>query len=166
MTVRIFGRAEGRHREAGAGMHHRAESATHHRDSDSHHGGAGAAGETGSYSFDVEPGWYRVTLNTEGYAPSYVGDILVKADSEPGTLNKFLMEQDEAQYYPKALAELEAVAAEILKRAEASAASGRGSEETGRECPGTGGREGGHRSTGCHRGTGTSRGNGGGRTKR
>ncbi|MEB5733330.1 phage tail protein, partial [Escherichia coli] len=29
----------------------------------------------------------------------------------------------EAQYYPKALAELEAVAAEILKRAEASAAS-------------------------------------------
>ncbi|HHU7938297.1 TPA: prophage tail fiber N-terminal domain-containing protein, partial [Escherichia coli] len=79
--------------------------------------------ETGSYSFDVEPGWYRVTLNTEGYAPSYVGDILVKADSEPGTLNKFLMEQDEAQYYPKALAELEAVAAEILKRAEASAAS-------------------------------------------
>ena len=83
----------------------------------------GQPGETGSYSFDVEPGWYRVTLNTEGYAPSYVGDILVKADSEPGTLNKFLMEQDEAQYYPKALAELEAVAAEILKRAEASAAS-------------------------------------------
>ncbi len=83
----------------------------------------GQPGETGSYSFDVEPGWYRVTLNTEGYAPSYVGDILVKADSEPGTLNKFLMEQDEAQYYPKALAELEVVAAEILKRAEASAAS-------------------------------------------
>ncbi|STM16524.1 putative tail fiber protein from prophage [Escherichia coli] len=46
-------------------------------------------------------GWYRVTLNTEGYAPSYVGDILVKADSEPGTLNKFLMEQDEAQYLPE-----------------------------------------------------------------
>ncbi|EMX0963508.1 prophage tail fiber N-terminal domain-containing protein, partial [Escherichia coli] len=45
----------------------------------------GQPGETGSYSFDVEPGWYRVTLNTEGYAPSYVGDILVKADSEPGT---------------------------------------------------------------------------------
>ncbi|ODQ07324.1 hypothetical protein BGK51_24500 [Shigella sp. FC569] len=42
----------------------------------------GQPGETGSYSFDVEPGWYRVTLNTEGYAPSYVGDILVKADSE------------------------------------------------------------------------------------
>ncbi|EJX7030230.1 tail fiber protein, partial [Escherichia coli] len=63
------------------------------------------------------------TLNTEGYAPSYVGDILVKADSAPGTLNKFLMDLEDAQYYPKALAELEAVAAEILKRAEASAAS-------------------------------------------
>ncbi|EHH4806769.1 phage tail protein, partial [Escherichia coli] len=66
---------------------------------------------------------YRVTLNTEGYAPSYVGDILVKAESAPGTLNKFLMDLEDAQYYPKALAELEAVAAEILKRAEASAAS-------------------------------------------
>lgn len=83
----------------------------------------GQPGETGSYSMDVEPGLYRVTLNTEGYAPSYVGDILVKADSAPGTLNKFLMDQEDAQYYPKALAELEAVAAEILKRAEASAAS-------------------------------------------
>ncbi len=72
---------------------------------------------------DVEPGLYRVTLNTEGYAPSYVGDILVKAESAPGTLNKFLMDLEDAQYYPKALAELEAVAAEILKRAEASAAS-------------------------------------------
>ena len=39
-----IGRAEGRHRQTGTGMHHRAESATHHRDSDSHHGGAGAAG--------------------------------------------------------------------------------------------------------------------------
>ncbi len=83
----------------------------------------GQPGETGSYSMDVEPGLYRVTLNTEGYAPSYVGDILVKADSAPGTLNKFLMDLEDAQYYPKALAELEAVAAEILKRVEASAAS-------------------------------------------
>ncbi|HDQ6855889.1 TPA: prophage tail fiber N-terminal domain-containing protein, partial [Escherichia coli O146:H28] len=83
----------------------------------------GQPGETGSYSMDVEPGLYRVTLNTEGYTPSYVGDILVKADSAPGTLNKFLMDLEDAQYYPKALAELEAVAAEILKRAEASAAS-------------------------------------------
>ncbi|MCW3403526.1 prophage tail fiber N-terminal domain-containing protein [Escherichia coli] len=83
----------------------------------------GQPGETGSYSMDVEPGLYQVTLNTEGYAPSYVGDILVKADSAPGTLNKFLMDLEDAQYYPKALAELEAVAAEILKRAEASAAS-------------------------------------------
>lgn len=104
-------------------MHDRAESAPHNGDGDCHHGGVWSAGETGSYSMDVEPGLYRVTLNTEGYAPSYVGDILVKADSAPGTLNKFLMDLEDAQYYPKALAELEAVAAEILKRAEASAAS-------------------------------------------
>ncbi|EOL5941385.1 phage tail protein, partial [Escherichia coli] len=45
------------------------------------------------------------------------------AESAPGTLNKFLMDLEDAQYYPKALAELEAVAVEILKRAEASAAS-------------------------------------------
>ncbi|MCN3444305.1 prophage tail fiber N-terminal domain-containing protein [Escherichia coli] len=83
----------------------------------------GQPGETGSYSMDVEAGLYRVTLNTEGRMPSYVGDILVKADSAPGTLNKFLMDFEDAPYYPKALAELEAVAAEILKRAEASAAS-------------------------------------------
>ncbi|HAY3822463.1 TPA: hypothetical protein JRS16_004904 [Escherichia coli] len=102
----------------------------------------GQPGETGSYSFDVEPGWYRVTLNTEGYAPSYVGDILVKADSEPGTLNKFLMEQDEAQYYPKALAELEAVAAEILKRAEASAASAEEAKERAENARGPAGEKG------------------------
>ncbi|MEE7072052.1 prophage tail fiber N-terminal domain-containing protein [Escherichia coli OX25:H6] len=83
----------------------------------------GQPGETGSYSMDVEPGLYRVTLNTEGHMPSYVGDILVKADSAPGRLNKFLMDFEDAPYYPKALAELESVAAEILKRAEASAAS-------------------------------------------
>ena len=102
----------------------------------------GQPGETGSYSFDVEPGWYRVTLNTEGYAPSYVGDILVKADSEPGTLNKFLMEQDEVQYYPKALAELEAVAAEILKRAEASAASAEEAKERAENARGPAGEKG------------------------
>ncbi|UMR82073.1 prophage tail fiber N-terminal domain-containing protein [Escherichia coli] len=83
----------------------------------------GQPGVTGSYSMDVEPGLYRVTLNTEGHMPSYVGDILVKAESAPGTLNKFLMDFEDAPYYPKALAELEAVVAEILKRAEASAAS-------------------------------------------
>ena len=77
--------------------------------------------ETGSYSMDVEPGIYRVTLNTEGYRPSYVGDIVVREDSSPGTLNKFLMELEDAPYYPKALSELEAVVQSILHRAESAA---------------------------------------------
>ncbi|HFU9283117.1 TPA: prophage tail fiber N-terminal domain-containing protein, partial [Escherichia coli] len=77
--------------------------------------------ETGSYSMDVEPGIYRVTLNTEGYRPSYVGDIVVREDSSPGTLNKFLMELEDAAYYPKALSELEAVVQSILHRAESAA---------------------------------------------
>ena len=77
--------------------------------------------ETGSYSMDVEPGIYRVTLNTEGYRPSYVGDIVVREDSSPGTLNKFLMEMEDAPYYPKALSELEAVVQSILHRAESAA---------------------------------------------
>ena len=77
--------------------------------------------ETGSYSMDVEPGIYRVTLNTEGYRPSYVGDIVVREDSSPGTLNKFLMEMEDAAYYPKALSELEAVVQSILHRAESAA---------------------------------------------
>ncbi|MBB8640832.1 prophage tail fiber N-terminal domain-containing protein [Escherichia coli] len=79
--------------------------------------------EAGRYSMDVEYGQYSVILLVEGFPPSYVGDIMVKADSAPGTLNKFLMDMEDAPYYPKALAELEAVAAEILKRAEASAVS-------------------------------------------
>ncbi|MCI3737314.1 prophage tail fiber N-terminal domain-containing protein [Escherichia coli] len=77
--------------------------------------------DTGSYSMDVEPGIYRVTLNTEGYRPSYVGDIVVREDSSPGTLNKFLMELEDAPYYPKALSELEAVVQSILHRAESAA---------------------------------------------
>ncbi|MFB3331541.1 prophage tail fiber N-terminal domain-containing protein [Escherichia coli] len=77
--------------------------------------------DTGSYSMDVEPGIYRVTLNTEGYRPSYVGDIVVREDSSPGTLNKFLMEMEDAPYYPKALSELEAVVQSILHRAESAA---------------------------------------------
>ena len=77
--------------------------------------------ETGSYSMDMEPGIYRVTLNTEGYRPSYVGDIVVREDSSPGTLNKFLMEMEDAPYYPKALSELEAVVQSILHRAESAA---------------------------------------------
>ncbi|RNI60135.1 prophage tail fiber N-terminal domain-containing protein, partial [Escherichia coli] len=81
----------------------------------------GEPGENGSYSMDVEPGYYRVTLNTEGYPPVHVGNITVSAESAPGTLNTFLLNEETAAAYPKALVELEAAAAEILARAEAAA---------------------------------------------
>ena len=83
----------------------------------------GEPGENGSYSMDVEPGYYRVTLNTEGYPPVHVGNITVSAESAPGTLNTFLLNEETAAAYPKALVELEAAAAEILARAEAAARS-------------------------------------------
>ncbi|EEQ5482706.1 peptidase S74 [Escherichia coli] len=81
----------------------------------------GEPGENGSYSMDVEPGYYRVTLNTEGYPPVHVGNITVSAESAPGTLNTFLLNEETAAAYPKALVELEAAAAETLARAEAAA---------------------------------------------
>ena len=88
----------------------------------------GEPGENGSYSMDVEPGYYRVTLNTEGYPPVHVGNITVSAESAPGTLNTFLLNEETAAAYPKALVELEAAAAEILARAEAAARSAEAAE--------------------------------------
>ncbi|EOB6370321.1 prophage tail fiber N-terminal domain-containing protein, partial [Escherichia coli] len=65
-------------------------------------------GETGSYSMQVEPGRYRVTLCVEGRQPAYAGEIDVMADDKPGTLNAFLLRETDAAYYPDALKKLEA----------------------------------------------------------
>ncbi|EPM8977442.1 prophage tail fiber N-terminal domain-containing protein [Escherichia coli] len=78
-------------------------------------------GETGSYSMQVEPGRYRVTLCVEGRQPACVGEIDVMADDEPGTLNAFLLRETDAAYYPDALKKLEAAADEAVRRAREAA---------------------------------------------
>ncbi|EIQ5547993.1 prophage tail fiber N-terminal domain-containing protein [Escherichia coli] len=78
-------------------------------------------GETGSYSMQVEPGRYRVTLCVEGRQPACAGEIDVMADDEPGTLNAFLIRETDAAYYPDALKKLEAAADEAVRRAREAA---------------------------------------------
>ncbi|ELN0800749.1 prophage tail fiber N-terminal domain-containing protein [Escherichia coli] len=78
-------------------------------------------GETGSYSMQVEPGRYRVTLCVEGRQPACVGEIDVMADDEPSTLNAFLLRETDAAYYPDALKKLEAAADEAVRRAREAA---------------------------------------------
>ena len=78
-------------------------------------------GETGSYSMQVEPGRYRVTLCVEGRQPAYAGEIDVMADDKPGTLNAFLLRETDAAYYPDALKKLEAAADEAVRRAREAA---------------------------------------------
>ncbi|HHL8361987.1 TPA: prophage tail fiber N-terminal domain-containing protein [Escherichia coli] len=78
-------------------------------------------GETGSYTIQVEPGRYRVTLCVEGRQPTCAGEIEVAEDDEPGTLNAFLIRTGDAAYYPEALKKLEAAADEAVRRAEEAA---------------------------------------------
>ncbi|HEB2060790.1 TPA: prophage tail fiber N-terminal domain-containing protein [Escherichia coli] len=78
-------------------------------------------GETGSYSMQVEPGRYRVTLCVEGRPPAYAGEIDVMADDKTGTLNAFLLRETDAAYYPDALKKLEAAADEAVRRAREAA---------------------------------------------
>ncbi|HBB6657829.1 TPA: prophage tail fiber N-terminal domain-containing protein [Salmonella enterica] len=59
--------------------------------------------EAGSYSMNVEPGQYSVTLQVEGFPPSVVGTITVYEDSQPGTLNDFLNATREDDLMPDAL---------------------------------------------------------------
>ncbi|EBD6170035.1 hypothetical protein DAJ39_16450 [Salmonella enterica subsp. enterica serovar Poona] len=78
-------------------------------------------GETGSYSMQVEPGRYRVTLCVTGRQPAFVGEIDVVAEDKPGTLNDFLLRETDAEYYPDSLRRLEAAADEAVRRAEEAA---------------------------------------------
>ncbi|EEQ5903466.1 phage tail protein, partial [Escherichia coli] len=78
-------------------------------------------GETGSYSMQVEPGRYRVTLCVEGRQPACVGEIGVMADDEPGTLNAFLLREQDSTYYPESLKKLEDAADAAVSRAEEAA---------------------------------------------
>ncbi|EHL6437081.1 prophage tail fiber N-terminal domain-containing protein [Escherichia coli] len=78
-------------------------------------------GETGSYTMQVEPGRYRVTLRVEGRQPSCAGEIDVMADDEPGTLNAFLLREQDSTYYPESLKKLEDAADAAVSRAEEAA---------------------------------------------
>lgn len=55
----------------------------------------------GSYTMDVEPGEYSVSLCITGFPRKPVGDIQVYSDSRPGTLNDFLMMPDESDLTPE-----------------------------------------------------------------
>ncbi|AWH88029.1 prophage tail fiber N-terminal domain-containing protein [Limnobaculum parvum] len=57
--------------------------------------------KNGSYSMDVEPGEYDVTLYVEGFSPKCVGSITVYSDSSSGTLNDFLILPGESELSPQ-----------------------------------------------------------------
>ncbi|CAH3736061.1 prophage tail fiber N-terminal domain-containing protein [Citrobacter freundii] len=76
------------------------------------------SGETGSYSMQVEPGRYRVTLFQEGRQPAFVGEIEVSEVDKAATLNAFLMREADAFYYPDSLKKLEEAAVAAVRRAE------------------------------------------------
>ncbi|AWH88028.1 prophage tail fiber N-terminal domain-containing protein [Limnobaculum parvum] len=57
--------------------------------------------KNGSYSMDVEPGEYDVTLFVEGFSPKCVGSITVYSDSPSGTLNDFLISPGESELSPQ-----------------------------------------------------------------
>lgn len=57
--------------------------------------------QLGSYSMNVNPGEYQVTLSVSGYPKNSVGDIRVYSDSTPGSLNDFLMLPGESDLTPE-----------------------------------------------------------------
>ncbi|HHX7844132.1 TPA: prophage tail fiber N-terminal domain-containing protein, partial [Escherichia coli] len=63
--------------------------------------------EAGRYSMDVECGQYGVILWIEGSQPSHAGTITVYEDSQPGTLNDFLLEYTEQDARPEVIVRLE-----------------------------------------------------------
>ncbi|MBK5072019.1 prophage tail fiber N-terminal domain-containing protein [Budviciaceae bacterium CWB-B4] len=57
--------------------------------------------KNGSYSMDVEPGEYDVTLYVEGFSPKSVGSITIYSDSSSGTLNDFLILPGDSDLSPQ-----------------------------------------------------------------
>ncbi|ELD0487444.1 prophage tail fiber N-terminal domain-containing protein [Escherichia coli] len=77
--------------------------------------------EAGRYSMDVEYGRYGVTLMVDGYPPSYIGDITVSEDSQPGALNDFLLEFTEQDARPEVMVHLGELVSRARENAEAAA---------------------------------------------
>lgn len=74
----------------------------------------------GSYSMNVEPSEYSVSLYIEGFSPKYVGTIRVYADSRPGTLNDFLMLPGESDLSPELVLMFQQLRDEAKQAAELS----------------------------------------------
>lgn len=87
--------------------------------------GSEQPGDDGSYSMQVEPNKYRVTLCIEGRQPEYVGNIVVYVDSAPGSLNDFLCAVTEDDLTPEAMKHFE----ELAAQAAVSAADAKTSED-------------------------------------
>ena len=77
--------------------------------------------EAGRYSMDVEYGQYSVILLVEGFPPSHAGTITVYEDSQPGTLNDFLVAMTEDDVRPEALRRFELMVEEVARNASAVA---------------------------------------------
>lgn len=75
--------------------------------------------EAGRYSMDVEYGQYSVILLVEGFPPSHAGTITVYEDSQPGTLNDFLVAMTEDDARPEALRRFELMVEEVARNASA-----------------------------------------------
>lgn len=74
----------------------------------------------GSYSMDVEPGRYKVSLILPGWPPEIVGYIEVMETSSPGTLNDFLTKPAVEDLTQNVMARFELLAAQVAKDAEQS----------------------------------------------
>ncbi|UIN00099.1 prophage tail fiber N-terminal domain-containing protein [Yersinia ruckeri] len=74
-------------------------------------------GDDGRYSFTVEPGKYGVTLHVDTYMPRRVGEIVVRADAVPGTLNDFLGQVGEEDLTPAAILKFEAMVNLVAQQA-------------------------------------------------
>lgn len=72
----------------------------------------------GCYRIEAEPGRYQVMLGVEGYPSFVAGEIVVYADSQPGTLNDFLTQPTEDDLRPEVIRHFEEMVAEVQKLAD------------------------------------------------
>ena len=87
----------------------------------------------GSYSMNVEPSEYSVSLYIEGFSPKYVGNIRVYSDSKPCTLNDFLMLPGESDLTPELVATFLKLRDEAEQTAKEAKQSAEGAKESASE---------------------------------
>ncbi|HAK8511672.1 TPA: prophage tail fiber N-terminal domain-containing protein [Salmonella enterica subsp. enterica serovar Potsdam] len=74
--------------------------------------------EAGAYHINAEPGRYAVVLNVEGYPVACAGEISVYEDSDPGSLNDFLLHLTEDDLKPDVIRRFEAMCEQVARQAE------------------------------------------------